>query len=165
MNQQLTSPQQYGIWHVEGLGIVVAFRGTASTEDVLVDVNITPVPLEGTFARGTPQLHWALCCKCDCPVPCCVLAYAVSSQHGDFLPAQLATMTLIICLYWQGSSCRSQQQCQPCPCAWMQLPGVHAGMLIEAHCMGWCRAGCHQGAQGVLHRCQAACRGHHCAGD
>ena len=33
---------------VEGVGLVVAFRGTASTEDVLVDVNIRPAPLATT---------------------------------------------------------------------------------------------------------------------
>lgn len=41
----LSSPEQFGIWEVEGVGLVVAFRGTASTEDVLVDVNIRPMPL------------------------------------------------------------------------------------------------------------------------
>ena len=50
----LAAPQQYGIWEVEGLGLVAAFRGTASQEDVLIDVNITPTPLEGTFPRGRP---------------------------------------------------------------------------------------------------------------
>ena len=52
MDRHLALPQQYGIWDVDGLGIVIAFRGTASIDDVLVDVNITPVPLQGTFARG-----------------------------------------------------------------------------------------------------------------
>jgi len=42
----LSSPEQFGVWDVDGLGLCVAFRGTASTEDVLIDVNITPTPLE-----------------------------------------------------------------------------------------------------------------------
>ena len=42
----LSSPEQYGIWQVAGVGLCVAFRGTASTEDVLIDVNIKPTPLE-----------------------------------------------------------------------------------------------------------------------
>lgn len=44
----LSSPEQFGVWEVEGVGLVVAFRGTASTEDVLVDVNIRPAPLATT---------------------------------------------------------------------------------------------------------------------
>lgn len=43
--QSLSSPQQYGIWRVEGLGLCIVFRGTASVEDVLIDTNIAPVPL------------------------------------------------------------------------------------------------------------------------
>lgn len=52
-NQQLQSPQQYGIWQVEGLGLVVAFRGTSSWDDVFVDVNVRPIPLscEGGMAQ------------------------------------------------------------------------------------------------------------------
>ena len=42
----LSSPEQFGVWEVDGVGLCVAFRGTASTEDVLIDVNITPTPLE-----------------------------------------------------------------------------------------------------------------------
>ena len=45
------SPQQYGIWNVSGLGLVVAFRGTASSEDVFIDANITPVPLVSCTSR------------------------------------------------------------------------------------------------------------------
>lgn len=41
----MEEPQQYGIWDVSGLGLVIAFRGTASSEDVFIDVNIKPVPL------------------------------------------------------------------------------------------------------------------------
>ena len=44
-------PQQFGVWQVAGLGIVVAFRGTASQEDVIIDANISPVPLDA--ARAT----------------------------------------------------------------------------------------------------------------
>ena len=50
-----SGPQQYGIWEVEGLGLVVAFRGTASQEDVLVDVNIMPVELQGILPHGAPR--------------------------------------------------------------------------------------------------------------
>ncbi len=48
MGHELDSPQQYGIWEVAGLGLVVAFRGTASAEDVFIDTNIEPVPLDAT---------------------------------------------------------------------------------------------------------------------
>ncbi len=44
----LSSPEQFGVWEVEGVGLVLAFRGTASAEDVLVDVNIRPTPLATT---------------------------------------------------------------------------------------------------------------------
>lgn len=44
----MEEPQQYGIWDVSGLGLVIAFRGTASSEDVFIDVNISPVPLTTT---------------------------------------------------------------------------------------------------------------------
>lgn len=50
---ELNCPQQYGVWEVAGLGLVLAFRGTASAEDVFIDTNIEPVPLEGIRAsRG-----------------------------------------------------------------------------------------------------------------
>ena len=53
-HQQLQSPQQYGIWEVEGLGLVVAFRGTSSWNDVFVDINVRPTPL--TSDRGTATM-------------------------------------------------------------------------------------------------------------
>ncbi len=53
----LSSPEQFGVWEVDGVGLCVAFRGTASTEDVLIDVNITPTPLETSRnMRGTGRL-------------------------------------------------------------------------------------------------------------
>ena len=59
IGQALVSPQQYGIWNVSGLGLVIAFRGTASSEDVFIDANITPVPLVSGTSRcweKAPQL-------------------------------------------------------------------------------------------------------------
>ena len=45
-----------------GVGLVVAFRGTASYEDVLVDVNIAPTVLKTSHnMRGA--LHDS-CCSC-----------------------------------------------------------------------------------------------------
>lgn len=44
-HQELASPQQFGIWEVEGLGIVIAFRGTSTWNDILIDVNVRPVLL------------------------------------------------------------------------------------------------------------------------
>ena len=50
---ELDVPQQFGVWQVAGLGIVVAFRGTASQEDVIIDANISPVPLDAArVTRG-----------------------------------------------------------------------------------------------------------------
>ena len=46
IGQDMEEPQQYGIWDVTGLGLVIAFRGTASSEDVFIDVNITPVLMD-----------------------------------------------------------------------------------------------------------------------
>jgi hypothetical protein len=59
MGHELDCPQQFGIWEVAGLGLVVAFRGTASQEDVLIDMNIEAVPLDASSASprgalGTP---------------------------------------------------------------------------------------------------------------
>ena len=71
LGSQMASPQQYGLWEVQGLGLVVAFRGTASLEDVLIDANIVPVPLSGTVPRGALP-PWPLgndkgpCIKCSC---------------------------------------------------------------------------------------------------
>ena len=56
MGHELNCPQQFGIWEVAGLGLVVAFRGTASAEDVFIDTNIEPVPLDATGGlRGASQ--------------------------------------------------------------------------------------------------------------
>lgn len=56
---ELDVPQQFGVWQVAGLGIVVAFRGTASQEDVIIDANISPVPLDA--ARVTRGEFWTAC--------------------------------------------------------------------------------------------------------
>jgi len=58
----LSSPEQFGIWEVEGVGLVVAFRGTASTEDVLVDVNIRPMPLATSKSMRGRVLKILQCC-------------------------------------------------------------------------------------------------------
>ena len=55
LGEDLDSPQQYGIWEVAGLGLAIAFRGTASPEDVFIDVNIRPVPL--TSEQGDSGEH------------------------------------------------------------------------------------------------------------
>ena len=51
-NGEVNGPQQYGIWKVSrGVAvpqedfIAIVFRGTWSTEDVVIDVNIRPTPL------------------------------------------------------------------------------------------------------------------------
>ena len=56
---ELDVPQQFGVWQVTGLGIVVAFRGTASQEDVIIDANIAPVPLDSgeTCSRLVSDNH------------------------------------------------------------------------------------------------------------
>lgn len=60
MDRDLASPQQYALWEVEGLGLVIAFRGTASAHDVLIDVNMTPEPLIGSSSDGeSAQLQHA----------------------------------------------------------------------------------------------------------
>ena len=38
-------PQQYGVWRVKGVGLVVAFRGTATRHDALVDAALAPARL------------------------------------------------------------------------------------------------------------------------
>ena len=64
MRHDLSSPQQYGVWRVEGIGLVVAFRGTASSEDCLIDATIHPVPLEHS---GEPAgVCTTILLKCTC---------------------------------------------------------------------------------------------------
>lgn len=53
----LSSAEQWGVWEVEGVGLCIAFRGTASMEDVLIDVNISPMPLETSQGVGTLEVH------------------------------------------------------------------------------------------------------------
>ncbi len=47
--------QQFGVWQVDGLGLAIAFRGTACLDDAVIDANIAPVPLGGETGapRGT----------------------------------------------------------------------------------------------------------------
>lgn len=55
---ELDVPQQFGVWQVGSLGVVVAFRGTASQEDVIIDANIAPVPLDSARAtRGGSRFY------------------------------------------------------------------------------------------------------------
>ena len=51
IGQDMEEPQQYGVWRVGGLGLVISFRGTASSEDVFIDANIRPVPLSSAGQR------------------------------------------------------------------------------------------------------------------
>ena len=41
------APQQYGIWAVEGHGLVVAFRGSSSWADWDINDDINGVPVKG----------------------------------------------------------------------------------------------------------------------
>ena len=52
--------QQFGVWEVDGLGLAVAFRGTACLDDVVIDANIAPVPL-----GNPPGKHLPLCMYWD----------------------------------------------------------------------------------------------------
>ena len=54
--RELASSQQFAVWEVEELGIVLAFRGTASFEDAIVDIAMTPVPLQLPRGRSSPGL-------------------------------------------------------------------------------------------------------------
>ncbi len=50
--------QQFGVWEVAGLGLAVAFRGTASLDDVVIDANIAPVPLGNPPGSCTAVYVW-----------------------------------------------------------------------------------------------------------
>ena len=56
---RMETPQKFGVWLVSGLGVVVAFRGTANEHDMMVNLELTPVPVQvggnpdGT-TRGVP---------------------------------------------------------------------------------------------------------------
>lgn len=43
--QRMESPQKFGVWLVSGLGVVVAFRGTANEQDMMVNMEVTPEPV------------------------------------------------------------------------------------------------------------------------
>lgn len=63
----LSSPEQWGVWDVDGLGLCIAFRGTASTEDVLIDMNIKPMPLEISInMRGVWNMLVHFLCHVSC---------------------------------------------------------------------------------------------------
>ncbi|KAK9839203.1 hypothetical protein WJX81_001055 [Elliptochloris bilobata] len=49
--------QQFGVWEVAGLGLAVAFRGTACLDDVVIDTNIAPVPLGNPPGRRPLHVH------------------------------------------------------------------------------------------------------------
>ena len=44
--REVASTQQWAIWEVGELGAVLAFRGSATFEDALVDIALTPMPLQ-----------------------------------------------------------------------------------------------------------------------
>ena len=48
---------QYRIWDVEGLGMVVAFRGTMDVFDALTDLSCRPTELRGMPADDVVMLH------------------------------------------------------------------------------------------------------------
>ena len=54
--RELASSQQFAVWEVGELGIVLAFRGTASFEDAIIDIAMTPVPLQLPRGRSSPGL-------------------------------------------------------------------------------------------------------------
>ena len=71
----LSSPEQFGLWEVEGVGLVLAFRGTASAEDVLVDVNIRPAPLQiSRGMRGAARLCVGFCLFVPCIALSCIIS-------------------------------------------------------------------------------------------
>ncbi len=43
--QRMESPQKFGVWLVSGLGVVVAFRGTANEHDMMVNLELEPEPI------------------------------------------------------------------------------------------------------------------------
>ena len=55
--------QQFGVWEVAGLGLAVAFRGTASLDDVVIDANIAPVPLGNPPGSRIAVCAWRRACR------------------------------------------------------------------------------------------------------
>ena len=114
----LSSPEQFGVWEVDGVGLCVAFRGTASTEDVLIDVNITPTPLE-TSRNMRGGLPW-ICVKPWLQhARGLLVAYRRDAWVGcqDKLPRQTLTLTLTLT--------RTQK-----PSAYIRVVTWLAGLLV-----------------------------------
>lgn len=43
--ERMEAPQKFGVWLVSGLGVVVAFRGTANEQDMMVNLELKPIPV------------------------------------------------------------------------------------------------------------------------
>lgn len=52
VQERMESPQKFGVWLVSGLGVVVAFRGTANEHDMMVNLELNPAPV---LVNGTPD--------------------------------------------------------------------------------------------------------------
>ena len=128
---ELDVPQQFGVWQVAGLGIVVAFRGTASQEDVIIDANISPVPLDAARAtRGMGSCLTASTLQDKAPCIEELLCILKGTRHAGRLAADAPSPPFIsfIC-------------CQIC-------------MDLFRRCM-CCRPGRNQGTWGLLQWRQA----------
>ena len=54
-----SSPVQYGIWEVEGMGLVLTFRGTCSISSALADLlEFVATEIGGPSGGSSKCLHW-----------------------------------------------------------------------------------------------------------
>lgn len=73
--------QQFGVWEVDGLGLAVAFRGTACLDDVVIDANIAPVPLGNPPGKHPAVPTRELCYRAER----CLLASLTGSSVDMFV--------------------------------------------------------------------------------
>lgn len=117
--QQQATGCQYGIWHVEGLGIAVAYRGTASPEDVCVDLEFAPQQLANS-GGVVLNVHAGMCSGAK---EAADIILAVYNQHctdsNTGIPLFL-TGVQQICLVYLSS--------YPSQCSLCDMPALHPGL-------------------------------------
>lgn len=66
--ERMETPQKFGVWLVSELGVVVAFRGTANERDMMINLELNPVPV---LVDDVPDGTGAGCCHSTMVDTCC----------------------------------------------------------------------------------------------
>ena len=90
---------QFGIWRVDDIGLIVAFRGTRDANDVFVDINFDPVSVTGSTGL---ELHGSIYRR---------IAPYVPEIEGHYCRNGTAAVGLPLYLTGSSSSCFVSQVC------------------------------------------------------